>query len=363
MANTGVIYILTNPSFPQYVKIGYADNVEARLKQLNNSECIPFAFRVYATYEVEERLTDLKLHALIDQLNPDLRAIDNVDGKRRVREFYAMTPEQAYSILETIAFLGGRTERLKLWEASAEERKDIELAQEIEEEHIERLSPFAFSKCNISVGTKITFVCRGNEHSGTECVVVDDKNVEYNGKRYSLSALATEFVGSKHGVAGPMYFKYNGEWLHKRRAKLEGRQVSTRLDDVWVIPCNPKFYDIVSAFDKLSVIEWSQTNNTTVGDTVYIYVGEKYKSIMFKCEVIAADQYGKHSTDDLPYYNGPVEEPNTRYMQLKLVEKYPVGQYPLKELKENGLTNVQGRSKATVQLIKYMEKAKQQYGL
>jgi len=52
--SSGVIYILTNPSFPQYVKIGYADNVESRLKQLNNSECIPFAFRIYATYEVQE---------------------------------------------------------------------------------------------------------------------------------------------------------------------------------------------------------------------------------------------------------------------------------------------------------------------
>lgn len=28
----GYIYILTNPSFPQYVKIGYANNLEARLK-------------------------------------------------------------------------------------------------------------------------------------------------------------------------------------------------------------------------------------------------------------------------------------------------------------------------------------------
>ena len=102
MEQKGVIYILTNPSFPQYVKIGYADNIEARLRQLNNSECIPFAFRVYATYEVEERLTDLKLHALIDQLNPNLRSIDNVGGKKRVREFYAMSPEQAYSILETL---------------------------------------------------------------------------------------------------------------------------------------------------------------------------------------------------------------------------------------------------------------------
>lgn len=27
----GVIYILTNPSFPEYVKIGYADDLKQRL--------------------------------------------------------------------------------------------------------------------------------------------------------------------------------------------------------------------------------------------------------------------------------------------------------------------------------------------
>ena len=41
----GVIYILTNPSFPDYVKIGYADDVNKRLKELNRSECIPFALK------------------------------------------------------------------------------------------------------------------------------------------------------------------------------------------------------------------------------------------------------------------------------------------------------------------------------
>ena len=70
----GIIYILTNPSFPEYVKIGYADNIEERLKQLNRSECIPFAFRVYATYEVSSRLSDLKIHSIIDKLNPNLRS-------------------------------------------------------------------------------------------------------------------------------------------------------------------------------------------------------------------------------------------------------------------------------------------------
>ena len=33
----GVIYVLTNPSFPEYVKIGYADNLDRRLKIFNNS--------------------------------------------------------------------------------------------------------------------------------------------------------------------------------------------------------------------------------------------------------------------------------------------------------------------------------------
>ena len=89
----GVIYILTNPSFPDYVKIGYADDIDKRLKQLNRSECIPFAFRVYATYEVNSRLSDLKLHAIIDKLNPDLRSVDEFNGQKRVREFYAMKPE------------------------------------------------------------------------------------------------------------------------------------------------------------------------------------------------------------------------------------------------------------------------------
>lgn len=355
---TGAIYILTNPSFPQYVKIGYADNVENRLKQLNNSECIPFAFRVYATYEVEDRLTDIKLHSLIDQLNPNLRSIDNIDGKKRVREFYAMTPEQAYSILETIAILGGRKERLKLWELSVAEQQAAELAQEIEEVHIERLSPFAFSKCNIPIGSTITYINRGKSNSGLEVKVVDDKSVEYQGERYSLSALATKLSGSKNGVAGPRYFKYKGEWLNAIRARIEGWSEPTRVEDVWVIPCNPKYYDIVAAFDNLDVIEWSQSTNTSVGDTVYIYVGEKYKAIMYKCEVIAADLYGNRSDEDYPYYKELAKDPDIRYMKLKLIEKYAPDKYPLKDLKENGLTSVQGRSKATVQLMKYLKNRK-----
>ena len=98
----GVIYILTNPPFPQYVKIGYATDVKQRLDELNRSSAVPFAFRIYATYEVDSALSDKKLHSILDKLNPELRSTEEVDGKRRIREFYAMTPEDAFSILEAI---------------------------------------------------------------------------------------------------------------------------------------------------------------------------------------------------------------------------------------------------------------------
>ena len=109
----GVIYILTNPSFPDYIKIGYATDLERRLRQLNRSETIPFAFRAYAIYEVESNLTDVVFHDLIDRLNPDLRSIETFAGRERKREFYAMSPEDAHGLLKCIAKISGTEQRLK----------------------------------------------------------------------------------------------------------------------------------------------------------------------------------------------------------------------------------------------------------
>ena len=221
----GYIYILTNPSFPEYVKIGYAADVKQRLDELNRSTAVPFAFRVYATYEVDSALSDKKLHTILDKLNPELRSQEEVDGKKRIREFYAMTPEDAYSILEAIAEINNYTHRLKKWKATAAEQRDENTAQENREAHQERLSPFAFSKCRIGAGEQVEFCCPGNAHSGKLCTVADDKHVSYNGETWSLTGLATQFLGksSSAGVAGPRYFKYRGEWLPDLRHRMEGK--------------------------------------------------------------------------------------------------------------------------------------------
>lgn len=211
----GVIYILTNPSFPDYVKIGYASDIEKRLKQLNRSETIPFAFRVYAIYEVEKSLTDKELHKLIDNLNPDLRTIENFDGKERVKEFYAMSPEDAYGLLECIAKISGTIDRLKRLTPEGHEILDEQIAEEIKE--TARRGPFRFSACGIPEGSEIAFV----EDPEIKPVVIDDRHIEYNGETTSLSALAQKIKGFDHPVQGTVWFTYNGERLSDLRDRLE----------------------------------------------------------------------------------------------------------------------------------------------
>lgn len=217
----GYIYIMTNPSFEEYVKIGYAKDVKRRLDELNRSSAVPFAFRIYATYEVNSELSDTKLHSILDKLNPDLRSVEEINGKKRVREFYAMTPEDAYTILEAIAEINGYKHRLKKWKATAEEQEEEKMAQEISEAHQERLAPFAFSMCNIAIGEQIEFCCRGYDKSGTLCTVVDDKHIEYEGEKWSLTALAKHLLGDvTRSLPGPRYFKYKGEWLNDIRNRM-----------------------------------------------------------------------------------------------------------------------------------------------
>lgn len=209
----GVIYILTNPSFPEYVKIGYADDVTRRLKELNRSECVPFAFRLFAYYEVSNRLSDKKIHEMIDRLNPNLESIDEFDGKKRIREFYAMDAEEAYSLLEAIAEINGLKANLHRVAPTKEEVKEDELAECV------RAESFKFSMCNLNVGDEIEFIGDNN----IKCTICGEKKVMYNNEEYSLSSLAKILTGKNYSLAGPHYFSYKGEKLCDMRERLNKR--------------------------------------------------------------------------------------------------------------------------------------------
>lgn len=209
---SGVIYILKNPSFPDYVKLGYADDVEARLKELNCSEAIPYAFRIFATYEVESRLTDKELHKIIDSLNPELRSIDEIDGKRRIREFYAMSAEDAYAILESIAKISGTTDRLKLYEISKREIVDEALAESVKK----RRGVWKFSQYGLTKGDKLVFV----KDTSMDITIADERHVMCNGELRTLSSISDAFFG--YSTAGPNYFTYEGKLLADIREEIEG---------------------------------------------------------------------------------------------------------------------------------------------
>ena len=186
----GYIYIMTNPSFSDKVKIGFTCNVEKRKKQLSNTN-VPDDFEVYATYETSGNLEDKKLHRLIDNLNPDLR----YNSKK---EFYVMSPEDAYELLEAIATISGTLEKLKRIKMPDSSKKETKKRPAIN-----------FTKCGIPIGAKLVFT----EDPSIVCTVESDRKVRYKDEITSLSAVAKVFLGKKtsEGVRGPHYFTYEGE--------------------------------------------------------------------------------------------------------------------------------------------------------
>ena len=183
----GFIYVLTNPSFPEYVKIGYADNVDARVAQLNRSECTPFAFRKYATLHVASRLADKQVHKLIDTFKPELHAKEEVNGKLRVREFFAMSAAEAVELLAMIGSIYGETPQI--YASSKDEQKENKMAADAAIA-TERRSPFSFYKCGITDGAKIVYV----GDPSVVCYVAGEREISYNGKTTSLSALAKKLL-------------------------------------------------------------------------------------------------------------------------------------------------------------------------
>ncbi len=182
----GYIYIMTNPCLKDMVKIGYATNVEERRRQLSTT-ALPYEYEVYATYETSGNLEDKKLHKLIDILNPDLRVSKN-------REFFVMTAEDAYDLLEAIAMISDSQDKLKRLKNTKKTEKRT------------KNPPVNFTKCNIPIGAELIFT----EDPSVKVTVASERKVSYNNELTSLSAIVQSIRGMR-SAAGPSYFTYNGE--------------------------------------------------------------------------------------------------------------------------------------------------------
>ena len=101
----------------------------------------------------------------------------------------------------------------------------------------------------------------------------------------------------------------------------------------WLIPANPKYFDLFAAFHAQDTILWKQSSKISVGDIVYLYVAAPYSAIMFRCCAVEVD---------IPYTKKNSKRNITTAMRIKLLHTYDQETFSLNILKEYGVTTVRG---------------------
>lgn len=107
----------------------------------------------------------------------------------------------------------------------------------------------------------------------------------------------------------------------------------TEIPSEWIVPSNPKFYDIINCFNSEDTIIWKQSNDIKAGDIVYIYVAAPYSAILYKCEAIEVN---------IPYTYKDKNVSMNRVMKIKLLKKYNKDEFTFTKLNEYGIKAIRG---------------------
>lgn len=213
------IYIMTNPIDKNIVKIGSSVHPEERLKEVNRAEGVIYAFRLYATYEVPKHNADIILHKMIDLLNDKVRIREIVDDRKRVKEFFELSPEDAYKMLECIADITGTRDKLVKVKQTKE---DIALARkviDVENEGKIKRDNFKFSMIGLKPGDEVLY----KKDPNIKATVYDEDNhILLENNILTLTRAAKTLLGRETGVPGPEYWTYKGKQLSEIRREKEG---------------------------------------------------------------------------------------------------------------------------------------------
>ena len=102
----------------------------------------------------------------------------------------------------------------------------------------------------------------------------------------------------------------------------------------WLIPANPKFYDVEKAFSENEEIDWKQGNGIKPGDTVFMYVAAPVSAILYKCRVLETD---------IPYQYQDQNLSIRALMKIRLEKRYQPTEFTFEVLKEEyGIYAIRG---------------------
>ena len=93
----------------------------------------------------------------------------------------------------------------------------------------------------------------------------------------------------------------------------------------WLIPANPKYYDVIEAFRHEKEIRWKQGAGIRTGDTVFTYVAAPVSAILYRCKV---------TETDIPY-RGRNKDVNIKTLMMIRLEKcYDPQEFTFRRLNE-----------------------------
>ncbi|MEP0962236.1 MAG: GIY-YIG nuclease family protein [Roseobacter sp.] len=172
MSNSGylsiaTVYVLTNPAFENYVKVGKTTNLEQRLRQRDNTS-VPLPFRCVYAVEVEN---DAQVERLVHQAFADHRT-------RSTREFFEIDPQR---VIAALKLARGRDVTPK-----ADIAEDEEGVKALEKATRKPRKTYKFSDAGLKVGDTITYA----QNDQITAQVISEKKVLFEGEETSLSKSA-----------------------------------------------------------------------------------------------------------------------------------------------------------------------------
>lgn len=101
----------------------------------------------------------------------------------------------------------------------------------------------------------------------------------------------------------------------------------------WLVPANPKYYDIQKAFADSDTILWKQSNSVIVGDTIYLYLAAPYSCVLYKCVALEVDIAYEYDDGKVSMH---------KVMKIQRLYTYDRDTFGLNALKEHGIISVRG---------------------
>ena len=101
----------------------------------------------------------------------------------------------------------------------------------------------------------------------------------------------------------------------------------------WIIPCNVKFFDVITHFKENKRVVWKNSFTIQKGDTAYLYLSNPYGEIRYKCivvndkvddELLRANSYAIPPKKSNNYFSK-----KEKYIELEYVREFPEGTFLL----------------------------------